>query len=304
MFDRQRRMIRASANETVRKVLHEFGYGQGWRETRMTDLEAIRAGLNRGEFFVEYIPTIDLDSGRCVGAEALSRWRQGAGAVNPFEIVDLTQDVALSGRITYWVIETVARELGDWLRANRDVHIGINVPPEILGRGGLEYAVTNAGLMDVLDRIIVEVTERGVPDAIGVDALNRARAAGVRIALDDVGVSDANLVVLSRCQRRHHQAAKDIRRLPARRGICLRSPCRSARDHAGDGHPGYCRGRRIRATGGDPEGGGRENGPGVVFFAGASGGGVPGVFRGAPVSGPRRRWREANREKVNHRSRS
>jgi sensor c-di-GMP phosphodiesterase-like protein len=198
MFDRQRRMIRASANETVRKVLHEAGYGQGWRETRMTDLEAIRAGLNRGEFFVEYIPTIDLDSGRCVGAEALSRWRQGAGAVNPFEIVDLTQDVALSGRITYWVIETVARELGDWLRANRDVHIGINVPPEILGRGGLEYAVTNAGLMDVLDRIIVEVTERGVPDAIGVDALNRARAAGVRIALDDVGVSDANLVVLSR----------------------------------------------------------------------------------------------------------
>ena len=37
----------------------------------MTDLEAIRAGLNRGEFFLEYIPTIDLESGRCVGAEAV-----------------------------------------------------------------------------------------------------------------------------------------------------------------------------------------------------------------------------------------
>ena len=164
----------------------------------MIDLEAIRAGLNRGEFFLEYIPTIDLDSGRCVGGEALSRWRQAAGAVNPFEVVDLTQDIALSGRITYWVIETVARELGDWLRARRDVHIGINVPPEIMGRGGLEHAVANAGLMDVLDRIIVEITERGVPDALGVDAINRMRAAGVRVALDDVGVSDANLVVLSR----------------------------------------------------------------------------------------------------------
>ncbi len=55
----------------------------------MIDLDAIRAGLNRGEFFVEYIPTIDLDSGRCIGGEALSRWRQGtAGAVNPFEVVD------------------------------------------------------------------------------------------------------------------------------------------------------------------------------------------------------------------------
>jgi sensor c-di-GMP phosphodiesterase-like protein len=162
------------------------------------DADAIRAGLNNGEFFVEYLPTIDLDSGRCVGAEALSRWRRDSGVVNPFEVADLTQDIALSGRIAYWVIETVARDLGDWLRAHRDVHIGVNVPPEIMGRGGLEHAVANAGLMDVLDRIIVEITERGVPDAIGVDALNRMRSVGVRVALDDVGVSDANLVVLSR----------------------------------------------------------------------------------------------------------
>lgn len=164
----------------------------------MINLDAVRAGLNRGEFFAEYIPTVDLDSGRCLGAEALSRWRSPAGSVNPFEVADLTQDIPLSGRITYWIIETVARDLGDWLRANQDVHVGINVPPEILGRGGIEYAVGNAGLMDVLDRLIVEVTERGVPDAIGVEALNRIRAAGVRIALDDVGIGDANLFVLSR----------------------------------------------------------------------------------------------------------
>ena len=47
----------------------------------MIDADAIRAGLNGGEFFVEYLPTIDLDSGRCVGAEALSRWRRDSGAV-------------------------------------------------------------------------------------------------------------------------------------------------------------------------------------------------------------------------------
>jgi sensor c-di-GMP phosphodiesterase-like protein len=181
----------------------------------MTDLEAIRAGLNRGEFYVEYIPTVDLDSGRCMGAEALSRWRSPSGPVNPFELADLTQDIALSGRITYCVIETVARELGDWLRAHHDVHVGINVPPEIMGRGGLEYVASKVGLLDVLDRIIVEITECGVPDAIGVEALNRARAAGVRIALDDVGVSDANLVVLSRVN-------VDIIKLPKTFVDCLR----------------------------------------------------------------------------------
>ncbi len=48
------------------------------------------------------------------------------------------------------------------------------------GRGGLEHAVL-MGLMDVLDRIIVESTECGVPDALGVDAINR-----MRVALNDV----------------------------------------------------------------------------------------------------------------------
>jgi hypothetical protein len=33
----------------------------------MSDLQAIGDGLTRGELFVEYIPTIDLDSGCCVG---------------------------------------------------------------------------------------------------------------------------------------------------------------------------------------------------------------------------------------------
>jgi sensor c-di-GMP phosphodiesterase-like protein len=164
----------------------------------MIDLEAIRSGLNRGEFFVEYLPTISLAGGNCVGAEALTRWHHESGVVHPFDFVELIQDTALSGRITYWVIETVARELGAWLRANRDAHMAINVPPEILGRGGLEYAATASGLSDLLGSIVLEITEHGVPDAIGVNAINRARQSGIRVALDDVAINNANLLVLSR----------------------------------------------------------------------------------------------------------
>lgn len=164
----------------------------------MADIDSIRDGLNSGEFFVEYLPTVALDSGKCVGAETLTRWRRGTRVVHPFDSFELIRDIPLSGRITYWVIETVARELGAWLRAHQDVHISINVPAEILGRGGLEYAMTSAGLLDVLNRIIFEITEHGVPDAIGVDAINKGRAAGMRVALDDVSLSDANIVVLSR----------------------------------------------------------------------------------------------------------
>ena len=43
------------------------------------------------------------------------------------------------------MIDTVAVELNDWLDANPEANIAINIPPEILGRGGLDYAAKKSG---------------------------------------------------------------------------------------------------------------------------------------------------------------
>src|SRR4051812_23387870 len=163
----------------------------------MITLDSMRTGLTRGEFFLEYLPTVSLDDGRCVGAEALIRWRRPTGVVPPNEFIPLAENTPLSGLITYWVMETAAAELGGGLRENDDIHLGINVPPEVLGRGGLEYVATKSGLKEVARKIVLEVTERGIPDKLGADALAAATRQGVRVALDDVDAGAANLVVLS-----------------------------------------------------------------------------------------------------------
>jgi sensor c-di-GMP phosphodiesterase-like protein len=163
------------------------------------DLDAISDGLARDEFYLEYLPTITLADGRCVGAEALIRWRRPDGVVQPHDFIPLVENTPLSGVITYWVMETAAAELGAWLHLHTDVHLSINVPPEILGRGGLEYAAVKSGLRDVARKLVLEVTERGIPDKLGMDALAAAARFGVRVALDDVSVSGANMIVLSRC---------------------------------------------------------------------------------------------------------
>src|SRR5438477_7648059 len=98
----------------------------------MIDLAAIREGLSQGEFFLEYLPTISLAERRCIGAEALIRWHRAAGVIPPGQFIPLVENTPLSGMLTYWVLDTVNAELGDWLRANRDAHVSINVPPEIL----------------------------------------------------------------------------------------------------------------------------------------------------------------------------
>ena len=165
----------------------------------MIDLDMIRAGLGNDEFFLEYLPIVSIEPECCIGAEALLRWQRPAGVVFPDDFVPLIENTPLSGLITYWVMDRVAIEMGDWLRHQLGVEMHINVPPEILGRGGLEYAVQKSGLSDVRHKIVLEITERGVPDQLGLRALDLAARQGVRIALDDVRIDPASVMVLSRC---------------------------------------------------------------------------------------------------------
>ena len=74
----------------------------------------------------------------------------------------------------------------------------LNVPPAILGRGGVAYAITQAGLMDVAPQLVLEVTEQDIPDKLGIQALRLARRYGIHVALDDVGVADEHLAVFAR----------------------------------------------------------------------------------------------------------
>ena len=46
---------------------------------------------------------------------------------------------------------------------------------------------------------MLEITERGLPDQLGLQALDFATRQGVRIALDDVRIDPASVMVLSRC---------------------------------------------------------------------------------------------------------
>lgn len=166
----------------------------------MITLDEIRAGLACGEFFLEYLPTVSLVDGRCTGAEALIRWRRPTGLVPPGDFIPLADNTPLSGRITYWVIDTVASEMKDWLRANPAAHLSINIPPEILGRGGIAYAAEKSGLLEFASQTILEITERNVPDLLGVQAINDDWGSGARLALDDIThVGGANLSVLARC---------------------------------------------------------------------------------------------------------
>lgn len=173
-----------------------FGSGLGIAVERELDERQIHQALVDGDLFLEYMPAVSLRDGRCLGGEALVRWRRGDRILMPMEFVPEIENTPVAGLLTCWVIDTVAAELGGWLQATPVVHVGINVPPEVLGRGGLEYAARKSHLLAVRDRILLEVTERGIPDRLGLGELKELAANGVLIGLDDVGSNNNNLLVL------------------------------------------------------------------------------------------------------------
>ncbi len=99
--------------------------------------------------------------------------------------------------------------------------MAINIPPEILGRGGIEYAAVKSGLRQYAKQLILEITERGIPDELGLDALNRIPETGARVALDDMTLSGANLALLTRC---HFDLVKIDRNLIAQLAVDAPAP--------------------------------------------------------------------------------
>ena len=163
------------------------------------NLATVQAAFAAGELFLAYQPIVALRDGSCTGGEALIRWRHDGSVLDAAQFMPLTDRTPLSGVLTYWVIDTIASDLGDWLPDHPSAHIGINIPPEILGRGGIEYAAVKSGLRKYAKQLIFEITERGIPDELGLQALNRIPETGARAALDDVTLSGANLALLTRC---------------------------------------------------------------------------------------------------------
>jgi sensor c-di-GMP phosphodiesterase-like protein len=166
----------------------------------MSVADEVLHAMNQGKLFLNYLPTVSLADEHCVGAEALVRWRRRRAVLPAGAFIPLIENTPVSGVMTYWVIDSVAVEMGTWLDDHPDAHISINVPPEILGRGGLAYASVRSGLHKRISQVVLELTERGVPDRLGFEAIRSLAERGVRLALDDTMLSGTNLALLARCE--------------------------------------------------------------------------------------------------------
>ncbi|MDB5774835.1 MAG: hypothetical protein JWP38_968 [Herbaspirillum sp.] len=173
----------------------------GWLSRRRLSARGeLAAAVRRREFVAHYQPLIELKTGRCVGAEALVRWRQPNGAlVGPDSFIPLAEESGLILPITDQVVRTTIAELGALLEQNRSLHIAINLSAQDIRTGRIldfiDAALKGTGI--AADQIWLEATERGFMDVTAARAtLERARASGYAVVIDDFGTGYSSLSYL------------------------------------------------------------------------------------------------------------
>lgn len=160
----------------------------------------LQGALRRGELQVLYQPIFDLGNRRCVGAEALVRWRRPDGTLtSPDLFIPLAENTGQIRQITDFVLQQLLEQLASLLRANPHLYISVNLAacdvmePRIglVVSGLLEHHRVSAS------QIAFEVTERGLIDVVVArENLQSLRDVGHQVLIDDFGTGYCSLAYL------------------------------------------------------------------------------------------------------------
>ena len=161
---------------------------------------ALQMALRRGELEVDYQPLVDLHSRRCLGAEALVRWRRADGQrVRPDLFIPQAEDSGQICAITQRVIELVLSEQAPLLKQHPNLYISVNLAAADIRDGAFaahaQRLLAEHGVP--AQQLLYEVTERGLVDVqLASNLLQAQRDSGHRIAIDDFGTGYSSLSYL------------------------------------------------------------------------------------------------------------
>lgn len=148
---------------------------------------------------VLYQPRVDVWTGQCLGAEALSRFVDGQGrAINPEAAIAHAESAGTIDALTWQIIDQVLADAVHMeTRLSAPMHLSINVSAETISKEGFVDTLCERMAITGLERsdFTVELTEtRLATDAMtALENLTRLRIKDIGVALDDFGTGHANV---------------------------------------------------------------------------------------------------------------
>ena len=163
-------------------------------------LVALHAALEREEFLLYYQPTVDVDTRRIAGLEALMRWRSPElGLVNPAQFIPVLEQTGMILEVGRWALRQATLDQARWAAQGLAVpRIAVNVSAVELRQPDFVESVRDT--LNGNHLIDLEITESRIMEDVGanVQKFKRLHALGVGIAIDDFGTGYSSLAYLAK----------------------------------------------------------------------------------------------------------
>ncbi|MGA2531321.1 MAG: EAL domain-containing protein [Acidimicrobiales bacterium] len=164
----------------------------------------LSVALDKGEFFLEYQPVVELSSGRTVGVEALLRWRHPRrGVMHPVDFLSIAESSGAVVQIGAWAMSEALGQLRVWKQrvpAAAGLWVAVNVSARQLASGDLVGAVAKVIAASGLapECLHIELTESAVIDLVqwSLRVLSDLKGLGVLLDIDDFGTGYSSLAYL------------------------------------------------------------------------------------------------------------
>jgi diguanylate cyclase (GGDEF)-like protein/PAS domain S-box-containing protein len=193
------RQAKAAGGNNLSMYAPVMGGGHLEQLTLQSDLQL---ALERNEFLLHFQPTLALDTGDVVGAEALVRWQHPTlGLLAPSRFIKLAEETGAIVRLGEWVLRTACAEAVRWGREGLGpLSVAVNLSarqfelPDLAARVGtilLETALEPGRLRLEVTESLVMANPQGARKT-----LSELATMGIHIALDDFGTGYSSLAYL------------------------------------------------------------------------------------------------------------
>lgn len=186
----------------VSTVVYDPGFDSHTIE-RLELLSELSDAIKQNQLQLHYQPKIDLQTGKCIGCEALLRWQHPVkGMIPPGQFIDVAEKSDIIHVLTQWVIAQAVWQSHQWQLAGLTMPIAINLSarnlvdlscPQQLSALLQQFAVP-------ADLIEIEITESSLisDPQRALDVVNLFCELGLQLSIDDFGTGYSSLSYLKK----------------------------------------------------------------------------------------------------------
>jgi diguanylate cyclase (GGDEF)-like protein len=170
-------------------------------EERFALESSLRRARSLDQFALQYQPIVEVADGRCLGCEALLRWRHPEkGLLLPGAFLEVAEMIGVMRGVGPWVIREACGQAAAWLREGARLRVAVNLSaPEFLEKDlarQVGAVLEETGLDgELLELEITENLAMQKPE-LTRSTLRDLRGLGVRLAIDDFGTGYSSLAFL------------------------------------------------------------------------------------------------------------